>query len=118
MTRRDLIRNIFEAGVVSILPTGDFRATQNKLHYVGLGGCGSNIVKHVYLKNIRADYTCILSSERKFPYLDIQCIQFKLETLRILTSTFNMHTILTEPLEVPTPIQQIFTNHNKTYILF
>ncbi len=59
MKRRELIKGMATLGALTILP--GLRALANKekskLHFVGLGSCGSNVVMHIYKKGVGAEYT-------------------------------------------------------------
>ena len=41
--------------------------TNYRYHIIGMGSCGSNLTKDLYLKGVKAQYTVILNSERNHP---------------------------------------------------
>ncbi|MEI7526689.1 MAG: hypothetical protein WCJ95_20240 [Mariniphaga sp.] len=40
------------------------RSNTDKYHFVGMGSCGSNLSKHLYLMGAQAQFTVIINSER------------------------------------------------------
>ncbi len=42
-------------------------SANQRYHIIGMGSCGSNLTKHLYLTGVKAQYTVILNSERTHP---------------------------------------------------
>lgn len=43
------------------------QSTNYRYHIIGMGSCGSNLTKEMYLKGVKVQYTVILNSERTHP---------------------------------------------------
>ena len=70
MKRRELIKGLAAFGALAILPnTSVLRNREtSKLHFIGLGFAGRNVLTHIYQKGIRAEYTYMCY--RQFPDLN------------------------------------------------
>ena len=79
MNRRTLLKRLFTTVGFSILLPKSLLALGNqkkKIHFVGLGGAGCNILEHFLKKKIKAKFTGLCTDDRKtfeegVPYLSI-----------------------------------------------
>ena len=78
MNRRRAIKTLTALAAVVCFPKFEFLRKPGplKVHFIGLGGAGSNIIEHIHKKGITARYTCITSPERPKLPADIEFIQF------------------------------------------
>ena len=78
MNRRRAIKTLTALAAVVCFPKFDLLSKPGplNLHFIGLGGAGSNIIEHIHKKGIKARYTCITSPERPYLPADIEFIQF------------------------------------------
>ena len=83
-----------------------------KIHFIGLGGAGSNIIEHIHKKGINARYTCITSPERPHLPADIEFILFG-------PAGHDYHTYKVEmkDLEISDDIQNLFKG-DSMFVLF
>lgn len=90
-------------GNISFLPSKDFLIFKNseKLHFVGFGGAGSNIVEYLYAKGINAKFTCISNPMRPDISSDIQFINY----------------VYAPGNEIPPSILNIFESNEKFILL-
>jgi cell division GTPase FtsZ len=79
MKRRTLLKTLGLMGLGSALPKDIFanEASVTKLHFIGMGGAGTNFLEYVYLKDIKGNYTSInakirLAYESKFNWIPFQ----------------------------------------------
>lgn len=59
MKRRELLKGLAAFGALAILPNIDILGNRSttKLHFIGLGFAGRNVLSHIYKKGIDAEYT-------------------------------------------------------------
>ena len=114
MNRRRAIKTLTALTAVVCLPKFEFLRKPGpfKIHFIGLGGAGSNIIEHIHKKGIKARYTCITSPERPHLPADIKFIQFG-------PSEHDYHTYQVEmkDLEISEDIQNLFKS-DSIFVLF
>ena len=66
MDRRDFMKILIALGATAIMPTkfNFLNQKEKQLHFVGLGGAGTNTVEYFYRMGIKGNYTCITNPER------------------------------------------------------
>ncbi|MEI8226004.1 MAG: hypothetical protein WCG82_08755 [Bacteroidota bacterium] len=83
-----------------------------KIHFIGLGGAGSNVIEHIHKKGIDARYTCISSPERPHLPRDIEFILFGTEE-----HDYRTYKEKIKDLEISDEIQNLF-NSDSYFVLF
>lgn len=109
MESQNLISNLLnlvkksENESITFLPSSDFSIFNNleKLHFVGFGGAGSNIVEYLHTKGIQAKFTCISNPLGQNISSEIQFIKYVYEAQK----------------EIPSSIFNIFENNEKFILL-
>lgn len=78
MNRRAVLKNFVAAGIMGTLPpyTWPGYSGSKTLHIVGLGAAGTCLAEIIRKKEIRANYTCIHSTQRQSSFPDINHINF------------------------------------------
>ena len=114
MNRRRAIKTLTALAAVVCFPKFEFLRKPGPLnvHFIGLGGAGSNIIEHIHKKGITAKYTCITSPERPKLPADIEFITFG-------PAEHDYHTYKVEmkDLEITDDIQNLF-NGDSMFVLF
>ena len=83
--------------------------TNLKLHFIGIGGAGSNMVESICKKGIQAKYTIITNPKRPHLASNINYIEY-IPNEETLFPHYN------QKIDVPIGIRNIF-NHKETYVL-
>ena len=89
------------------------------LHFIGLGGGGTNILEYFHKKDLRAKYTSITNCRRPHFPSDIQFLQFLPPTKNSEPGNGNiwMESDMSQPLKLPKILKNIFDADDQ-YILF
>ena len=73
MNRREAIKGLTTWGAMAIFPNlfpcgnvAGKTGAKRPIHFVGLGGAGSNVLEHIHKKGIEARYTCITTPPRNY----------------------------------------------------
>ena len=114
MNRRRAIKTLTALAAVVCFPKFDLLSKPGplNLHFIGLGGAGSNIIENIHKKGIKARYTCITSPERPYLHAAIEFIPFG-------PAEHDYHTYQAEmkDLEITDDIQHLF-NGDSMFVLF
>lgn len=89
---------------LSLASFEDF-SKQKKVHFIGFGGAGSNLLEFLHSKKLNAKFTCITNPERPKLHSDINFIKY----ICIKNKNFD--------IEISFQMDAIF-NENENYILF
>lgn len=120
ISRREALKGLAAVGAISLLPKfllSSFKEAA-PIHFIGLGGAGSNQVEFLYNKGIKAKFTCISNPVRPHLPKEIQFINFippgeshyknGVEVFRISD--------MKQPIEIPNSVLNIF-NSNDAFVL-
>lgn len=121
MDRRDFMKILIALGAIAIMPTkfNSFDQKEKKLHFVGLGGAGTNTVDHFYRMGIKGNYTCITNPERPNLPSEIKFIKFipsgqsHYENGTEVFNISDMH----HKIEIPNSVMNIFKSNDKFVLL-
>lgn len=80
---------------------------QKKVHFIGFGGAGSNLVEFLHSKKLHAKFTCVTNPERPKLHSDINFIKY----------IYPKNENLNFDIEISFQMDAIF-NENENYILF
>ena len=83
MNRREAIKGLTTWGAMAIFPNlfpcsnvASKTGAKRPIHFVGLGGAGSNVLEHIHEKGIEARYTCITTPPRNNLSASINLIHY------------------------------------------
>lgn len=120
LSRREALKGLAVLGVISLLPKLLISSSDENpsIHFIGLGGAGSNQVEFLYNKGIKGKFTCISNPIRQNLPNDIHFVHFippgeihyknGVEILRISD--------LKQPIKIPDSILKIFDS-NEAFVL-
>lgn len=119
--RRDFIKELIALSAAAIIPIefNFLKQKEKRLHFIGLGGAGTNVVMYFYHMGVKGKYTCITNPERlNFPS-EIKLIKFippQQNCHKNMTEAFNilnMH----RKIEIPNSVLNIFKSNDKFILL-
>ena len=98
--------SIDENGTIAAIKSKKFSIfnNTNNLHFIGLGGSGSNVVEYLQANSIKAKFTCITNPDRPNLSAEINFINFRAKYTDI------------QSIDLLNEIANIF-NKNENYIL-
>lgn len=121
ISRREAVKGLLVLGTISLLPK--FILTSFKgaapIHFIGLGGAGSNQIEFLYKKGIKGKFTCISNPLRPHLSQEIQFINFippgesHYKNGVEVFKTSDMK----QAIEIPNVVLNIFKS-NDTFVLF
>jgi len=114
MNRRHAIKTLTALAAVVYLPNFKFfnNSRTLKIHFIGLGGAGCNIIENIHKKGIKARYTCITSPERSYLPADIEFIPFG-----PAEHDYHTYQVKMKNLEISEDVKNIFDG-NSSFVLF
>ncbi len=89
------------------------------LHFVGLGGAGTNAVEFIHEKGIKAQYTCISNPERKGLSPDINFIRFVAPGRSLVKDGKEVYRLanMTQKLVIPKEVENVFISNYRFILL-
>ena len=103
------------------MPTkfNSFNQKEKKLHFVGLGGAGTNTVDYFYRMGIKGKYTCITNPERPNLPSGIKLIEFIPPRQIHYESGIEVFQILDihHKIKIPSSVINIFKSNDKFVLL-
>lgn len=112
MNRREALKTLTTLSALSLMPKIIFpnTPTTSKIHFVGLGGAGCNVLEHIHKKGIKAKCTCITSPERLHLPIETTFIKFESPNRKNIYDVFEAY------FSLSTEIENVFKD-DSTYIL-
>jgi cell division GTPase FtsZ len=120
ISRREALKGMAALGAIALLPKLLISSSDENLsiHFIGLGGAGSNQVEFLYNKGVKGKFTCISNPLRPHLPKEIKFVNFippgeihyknGVEILRISD--------LKQPIKIPDSILKIFDS-NEAFVL-